>query len=154
MSARVVPKLLEMGWSDGWPPMTPVGAFLDSIREGNTVATAALTSGLDPADVARWSMQGSGLLAKWRGRQVPVKRRPFGDFVVALQRAEAEAEASMVEVIREAALGGTKDAWRAAGWLLDHTAKAAPITPEEPDDEDEIERYSTTVPATDLDAEE
>jgi hypothetical protein len=142
---RLVPKLLETGWSDGWPPVTPVGSFLDSIREGNTVAVAALTSMLSPADVAKWALTGSGLLAQARGRMVPIRRRPFSDFAIALARAEAEAEAAMTEVIRETALGETKDSWRAAAWLLDHQAKAAPPEPQQYDDDDELDSLSSAV---------
>lgn len=154
MSARVVPDLLAAGYADGWPPMTPVGAFLEAIRQGNTATTAALTSQLDPADVARWAIQGSALLSKHRGGNVPKPRRPFSDFVLALARAEAEAEAAMIEVVRDTALGDTKDSWRAAAWLLDHQAKAAPPLAEEPDDEDELARYATPVSGPDSDTTE
>ena len=132
MSARVVPRLLELGWSDGWPPLTPVGEFLESVREGNTLTTAALTATLEPNEVMRWSMQGNALLARARGKLVVRARRPFADFAVALARAEAEAETAMVSVVRDVALASVKDSWRAAAWLLDHQAKAAPPTAEDP----------------------
>lgn len=143
MSARVVPRLLELGWSDGWPTVTPVGAFLESIREGNTLVTAALTATLDPNEVMRWSMQGTTLVARARGKAVVRARRPFADFATALARAEAEAESAMVAVVREVAQAQTRDSWRAAAWLLDHQSKATPPAPEDPDDEDELERYGT-----------
>jgi hypothetical protein len=134
-----------LGWSDGWPLMTPVGEFLESVRQGNTLTTAALTATLDPNEVMRWSMQGNALLARARGKLVVRARRPFADFAVALARAEAEAETAMVSVVRDVALADVKDSWRAAAWLLDHQAKAPAPAPEDPDDEDELEALSTAI---------
>jgi hypothetical protein len=134
-----------LGWSDGWPLMTPVGEFLESVRQGNTLTTAALTATLDPNEVMRWSMQGNALLVRARGKLVVRARRPFADFAVALARAEAEAETAMVSVVRDVALSDVKDSWRAAAWLLDHQAKAPAPAPEDPDDEDELESLSTAV---------
>jgi hypothetical protein len=146
--------VLAEGYVDGWPITTPVGMFLESIRQGNTISVAALVSQLNPVEVMRWSMQGTALIARNRGRLVTAKRRAFADFSTALARAEAEAEASMTEVIRDAALGEGRDAWRAAAWILEHQAKATLPTPEDPDDEDELERYGTPVPASNSDPEE
>jgi hypothetical protein len=142
---RIVPLALQDGYVDGWPLTSPVGMFLEQIREGKPTVVAALVAALDPVDLARWSLQGHTLLARFRGRKVPAPRRPLSDFAVALDRAEAEAEAAMIDVVRETALGETKDSWRAAAWILEHSAKAAPLALEEPDDEDELERYSTPV---------
>jgi hypothetical protein len=145
MSARVVPKVLEEGWQDGWPVTTPVGMLLEATRQGHTITTAAHVSQLDPGEVMRWSMQGAALLARAKGNLVVRARRPFADFAGALARAEAEAESAMVDVIRDAALSDNRDAWRAAAWMLDHQQKAAPPTPDDPDDEDELDALSTPV---------
>ena len=64
---------------------------------------------------------------------------------MALARAEAEAEAAMVSVVRDVALADVKDSWRAAAWLLDHQQQAAPPTPEEFDDDDDIAAMSRPV---------
>ena len=64
MTARIVPKVLEEGWADGWPLTSPVGIFLEQVRESNTTVTAARTAGLDPNQVGHWSVTGASLLAK------------------------------------------------------------------------------------------
>lgn len=142
---RITPHALTTGWADGWPHDTPVGMFLEQIRQGNTQVVAALTSGLDPGDMARWTMEGGALLARARGKPVARGRRPYADFAVALARAEAEAEAAMVDVIRDVALADVKDSWRAAAWMLDHQARAAPPIPEHPEDDDDLAELSSPV---------
>jgi aryl-alcohol dehydrogenase-like predicted oxidoreductase len=146
MRALVPPDLME-GYADGWPPTTKVGMFLDKVRQSNTLVTAALTSELDPVQVVAWATKGNDLLARAKGRMVEKIRRPYSAFSIALARAEAEAETAMVAVVREVAAAQGKDSWRAAAWLLDHQQKASPPIPEA-DDEDDIERLASAVPAS------
>jgi hypothetical protein len=118
--------------------------FLEGIRAGNTHVVSALVAGLQPDAVAKWCLVGSGQLAhdSWR-------KGVYRDLVRAVARAEAEHEAAMVAVVRETATADVKDSWRAAAWLLDHSAKTAPPVPENEDD-DELAELSAAV----LDAEE
>jgi hypothetical protein len=145
VSKGLVPPELALGYADGWPVVTPVGMFLDRIREGQNATVAALVAGLDPGDVSKWQHLGASFLG---GGRLTQQRRHFTDFATALAKAEAEHEAAMVEVVRDTAMAATKDSWRAAAWLLEHQARTAPPVPEDTEDDDEIERYAEAVPAS------
>lgn len=147
MTARIVPLELADGYPDGWPVTTRVGTFLDKIRQGNTLVTAALTSDIDATQVVAWATKGNEVLARAHGRRVSPKVRAFAAFAQALARAEAEAETAMIAVVREVATSQGKDAWRAAAWLLDRQQKSMPPIPEA-DDSDELERLASAVPAS------
>ena len=140
---RLCPPKLTQGYEDGWPISTPIGMFLDAVRTGNGIVTAALISGLDPEHVTSWKTRGTHWLAEKHGEvaQVKTTRRPMAAFVVALARAEADAQSTLTAVIMEAAVADHRDSWRAAAWLLNRNVPVSrPATPEiEEDDDDDDE---------------
>lgn len=75
--------------------------ILKLLRAGNSRATTADAAGIDEESWAHWM---SAKSLRYRGFQNLV------------QKAEAEAEASLVAKVSRAANGG---AWRAAAWLLE-----------------------------------
>lgn len=142
------PADLVDGYEDGWPFPSPVGRFLDRIREGDVVTVAALVNELDPTTVGQWAAIGSTLLGRAGGNvaKVPKGQRAFAIFAVELARAEAQSETRMVAIITDHAMNpDAKDRWRAAAWILDHHRRAAPPRPDDDGDEDDIAELSTPV---------
>ena len=70
---------------------------LEALRNGNAKKTAAALAGVDNATIARWAIRSA-------------------DFALAIQKAEADAEASHVANIQAEATAGT---WTASAWWLE-----------------------------------
>jgi len=142
------PADLVDGYEDGWPFPSPIGRFLDRIREGDVMTVAALVNELDPTTVAGWASTGSVALARAGGNlgRVPKGSRAFATFAVELARAEAQNESRMVAIITNHAQDvEAKDRWRAAAWILEHHRRAAPPRPDDDGEEDDIAELSTPV---------
>jgi len=71
--------------------------ILGALRNGNTRRTAAALAGVDVTSLARWLTR-------------------YADFAAAIQKAEADAEASHVANIQAEATDGT---WTASAWWLE-----------------------------------
>ena len=87
------------------PKFTPALAakFVEIVRRGNFRETACAEVGIDPSTMRKW------LRAAANGD------KRYANWVLELDRAEAEAEDIMVVAIRKAAIQD----WRAAAWYLE-----------------------------------
>ncbi len=78
--------------------------IIDAIRDGGFAVTAAHRAGISEQTYYAWCKRGLS------GEQ------PFAEFLERLKRAGAEAQASLLGLIRHAAERGT---WQAAAWILE-----------------------------------
>lgn len=79
-------------------------AIIEAIAEGNTRAVAAACAGVDVSTFYRWMAEGEEALTGQRR-----------EFFEAVKKAEADAIAAMVAIIRKAA----PTSWQAAAWWLE-----------------------------------
>ena len=89
------------------------------IRAGNFTDTAARASGISPSTFYMWQQKGQAAVAvaDETGRRVPAPDVPFVEFALAVEKARAEAEATMVLRIVQAAVD--PKTWQAAAWYLE-----------------------------------
>jgi hypothetical protein len=103
------------------------------LRNGNYAETAAIASGISPATYYHWIEQGEADVQHGR-------RTEFSEFSEACERARAEAEAVMLNQIRQAGAGtlraetdekgeptgrmvGKPGDWKATAWVLEKTRR-------------------------------
>lgn len=89
----------------------------EAIRRGNYLETAAAIAGIDKVTLHDWLRKGRDL----RDRQpssgkLPPHRQALVDFSLAVEKAQAEAEARDVAVIDQAGQDGQ---WQASAWRLE-----------------------------------
>lgn len=88
-------------------------AIIDSIRKGNYRSTAAAAAGVHRNRMAEWEGRGEA------------GEEPYAEFACALQKAEAEAESSLLAEIRGAQPSVTgegghgADLWQAKAWMME-----------------------------------
>lgn len=94
----------------------------DAIRAGNYIEPSAMRSGIDKTTLYNWLKKAGTELqrvasgqAKGKNCSVTARMRPYVDFLNALKKAEAEAEARDVAIIAKAAM----KQWQAAAWRLE-----------------------------------
>ena len=94
----------------------------EAIRAGNYIETSAARVGINKTTLYNWLTKGGrevtrveAGLAKGRRCKVTAKAQPYVDFLDAIKRAEADAEARDVAIIAKAAL----KQWQAAAWRLE-----------------------------------
>ena len=78
-----------------------VGKLLEALRGGNTRRASCAVAGIDQSTLANWLKE-------------------YSDFSQAIEKAEGEAEAKMVSVIKLA----SDTTWQAAAWWLERKHKA------------------------------
>jgi hypothetical protein len=98
----------------GRPPLlTPEvqTAIVNAIREGNYRTVAAAAAGVHRNTLTNWEKWGT------EGKE------PYVDFMCALQKAEADAEISLLAEIKSAQAGLTgergADLWQSKAWILE-----------------------------------
>lgn len=92
---------MTMGRPSGCTPEVQA-VILDALEKGNYRQTACALAGIHRHTLQNWE--------KW-GEE---GKAPYADFLAAMQRAEATAETSLVEVVKVAATG-----WQGSAWLLE-----------------------------------
>jgi len=91
--------------------------IIDLIRAGNYSETAAKASGISPATFYNWMAEGRA--AQQKKGKLNAREKSCIEFLEAIEKARAEAEARAVAIINKAAMDGT---WQAAAWYLERTA--------------------------------
>lgn len=89
-------------------PVTAGEQVIDRVQLGLDLASAADSAGISRATLHKWHVRGArarAVAAKTR-RRVPAAEAPYAEFVDALERAQAEAEANRLAIIQRAATGG------------------------------------------------
>jgi len=95
------------------------------VRNGSTRGEAAKRSKIAPRSFGYWMGKGRANLAEVAEAE---EKEPgcgdrllddFGMFVLEVEAAEAQYEKSLASVVEKKAASGDKDAWKAAGWLLE-----------------------------------
>lgn len=95
------------------------------VRNGSTRGEAAKRSKIAPRSFGYWMAKGRANLAEVAEAE---EKEPgsgdrllddFGMFVLEVEAAEASYEKSLAVVIEKKAASGDRDAWKAAGWLLE-----------------------------------
>jgi hypothetical protein len=95
------------------------------VRSGSTRGEAAKRSKIAPRSFGYWMAKGRANLAEVAETE---EKEPgsgdrllddFGMFVLEVEAAEAQYEKSLASVVEKKAASGDKDAWKAAGWLLE-----------------------------------
>jgi transposase len=88
------------------------------LRAGNYIETAAAFAGVSKVTLYDWIRRGKRELQRVEANpraKVRKEEAPFVDFLNAVERAQAEAEAEDVDILRRAA----RDDWKAAAWRLE-----------------------------------
>lgn len=91
----------------------------ESIRAGNYIEPSAIRAGVTKETLYNWLRRASAELEKARSDKwyrIPTKERKYIGFFHAVKKAEAEAEAHDVAIIRAAADSGN---WCASAWRLE-----------------------------------
>jgi len=94
-------------------------AICDSIRAGNYIEPSAIRAGVCKETLYNWLRRASIEIENARNDKwyvIPTKERKYIAFFHAVRRAEAEAEARDVEIIRNA---GSAGYWQASAWRLE-----------------------------------
>ena len=100
------------------------------MRNGSTRAEAAKRSKIAPRSFGYWMAKGRANLAEVVEAE---EKDPgsgdrllddFGMFRLEVEAAEAQYEKSLASVVEKKAASGDKDAWKAAGWLLERRFRA------------------------------
>lgn len=93
-----------------------------AIAAGNYIEPSAMRAGIDKTTLYNWLRKAGKEVervakgeAKGRNVRVAAKMQPYVDFLHAVKKAEAEAEARDVAIISKAAL----TQWQAAAWRLE-----------------------------------
>lgn len=92
--------------------------FVKALRDGNYIETAAAMAGISTKTVYNWMRRGSreeNRLEENPRARPKKEEAPFLDFLQAVTRAQAEAEAAAVQAIIQA----EAEDWRAAAWRLE-----------------------------------
>jgi hypothetical protein len=95
--------------------------IVNLISAGNYIETACQAVGISPATYHVWQNRGRTereRLNVQKDAEPDPKEAPYLDFVEAVEKAFAEAEARNLALIQNAALAGT---WQAAAWILERT---------------------------------
>ena len=90
----------------------------DLLRAGNYIETAAAFAGVSKQTLYDWIRRGKRELQRVEaspGSKIRKKEAPFVEFLDAVERAQAMAEAEDIEILRRAA----RDDWKAAAWRLE-----------------------------------
>lgn len=99
--------------------------LVQRVRNGSTRAEAAKRSKIAPRSFGYWMAKGRANLAEVAEAE---EKEPgsgdrllddFGMFRLEVEAAEASYEKSLASVVEKKAASGDKDAWKAAGWLLE-----------------------------------
>ncbi len=127
---------------------TRIARIADALRQGHARGTAAALAGISPSTMFGW-------MAIAESDNPPPA---FSEFLERIKAAEAEAEDTLLAVIRDAAKGGT---WQAAAWILERRhsdrwgrkLKAEFATsPQKPDDRAVMARIAEAQTAAELSA--
>jgi len=93
-----------------------------AIRAGNYIEPSAIRAGVSKSTLYSWLKKGKTeadrvdrAVSVGRRAKVTVKLKPYVDFLDAVKKAEAEAEARDVAIISKAAM----TQWQAAAWRLE-----------------------------------
>lgn len=93
-----------------------------AIAAGNYIEPSAMRAGIDKVTLYNWLRKAGNEInrvnrgiAKGRNCKITAKLQPYVDFLHAVKKAEAEAEARDVAIISKAAL----TQWQAAAWRLE-----------------------------------
>lgn len=94
--------------------------IVDTIAAGNYLETAAGVGGIGVSTLHSWLDKGrtERELADLEGRDPTPDKQPYVDFLEAVEKARASAEARAVLHIQRAASDGT---WQAAAWFLERS---------------------------------
>lgn len=119
------------------------------VRRGSTRGEAAKRCKIAPRSFGYWMARGAANLAEVAEAE---EKEPgsgdrslndFGMFRLEVEAAEAQYEKSLATVVEKKAVSGDKDAWKAAGWLLERRFRArwgrtggGSASPAELDDDD------------------
>lgn len=104
--------------------------LVSRVRNGSTRAEAAKRSKIAPRSFGYWMAKGRANLAEVAEAE---EKEPgsgdrllddFGMFRLEVEAAEAQYEKSLATVVEKKAVSGDKDAWKAAGWLLERRFRA------------------------------
>lgn len=104
--------------------LTPLvqAEICQAIQAGNYIEPSAMRAGIDKTTLYNWLRKAGKEVervakgeAKGRNVRVTAKMQPYVDFLHAVKKAEAEAEARDVAIIAKAAL----KQWQAAAWRLE-----------------------------------
>ena len=104
--------------------------LVQRVRNGSTRAEAAKRSKIAPRSFGYWMAKGRANLAEVAEAE---EKDPgsgdrllddFGMFRLEVEAAEAQYEKSLASVVEKKAASGDKDAWKAAGWLLERRFRA------------------------------
>lgn len=118
-------------------PLTAGQVVVERIQLGLSVRDACRSADIDQTTLAHWRREGGAALAKQaqrRGR-LTQRERQYAQFLLALERAETEAELRRLAVIERAAAGGavvtrTVEKRDANGTLLERTTTTETLRPE------------------------
>lgn len=100
------------------------------VRRGSTRGEAAKRCKIAPRSFGYWMAKGRANLAEVAEAE---EKEPgsgdrllddFGIFALEVEAAEAQYEKSLASVVEKKAASGDKDAWKAAGWLLERRFRA------------------------------
>jgi hypothetical protein len=89
------------------------------ISAGNYSETAAKASGISTATFYGWMAEGRA--AREKTKRLNAREKSCLNFLEAVEKGRAEAEARSVAIITRAAIDGT---WTAAAWYLERTSPA------------------------------
>lgn len=95
--------------------------IVNLIAAGNYIETACQAAGISHQTWHNWQNRGKTereRLNVQKDAQPDPREAPYVDFVDAVEKAFAEAEARNLAIIQNAAIGGT---WQAAAWILERT---------------------------------
>lgn len=90
-------------------------AIVRALRAGAYLEDAAEAAGVAKSTVYSWLSRGEEHVD---GERIPKAEQPFVDFLLAVEKARAQAVVFNLAMIRRAATGGT---WQAAAWWLERT---------------------------------
>ena len=93
--------------------------IVELIRAGNYSETAAKASGISTATFYGWMAEGRA--AREKTKRLNAREKSCLNFLEAVEKGRAEAEARSVAIITRAAIDGT---WTAAAWYLERTIPA------------------------------
>lgn len=110
--------------------------LVERVQLGLDLQTAADSAGISRTTLHKWRLAGARHRAEAaQGRKLTAQARRLAEFVDALERAEAEAEANRLAIIQRAATGGarvtkTTEKRDASGVLLESTTTTETLRPE------------------------
>lgn len=83
-----------------------IDKLIDAVRRGNYVETACKMAGVSESSYYAWLQ---------RAREEKDPPKALTDFLEAIKKAESEAEAEALQIIKDA----SRDTWQAAAWYLE-----------------------------------